>query len=49
MRELELCDVKGNPLPARKGDPRKVALATLLQTRTAMGNEWGCKAARNGP
>ena len=40
LRQLELCDGKGNLLPARKGDSRKVALATLLRTHTAMGNKW---------
>jgi len=48
MRELELCDVKGNPLPARKGDPRKVALATLLRTHTAISNQWVAKRLEMG-
>ena len=48
MRKLELCDVKGKLLPARKGDPRKVALATLLRTRTALGNEWVAKRREMG-
>ena len=40
VRELGLCDDGGNLLPARKGDPRKVALATFVRSRTAVGNEW---------
>jgi putative transposase len=40
LRVLELGDERGMLLPARKGDPRKVALATLVRQRTAMGNEW---------
>ena len=43
LRELELCDEMGELLPARNGDPRKVALATLLRMRTTMGNEWVAK------
>ena len=46
--ELELCDEKGNPLPARKGDPRKVALATLLRTHTAISNQWVAKRLEMG-
>ena len=52
LRKLELCDEKGKVLPARKGDPRKVALATLLRTRTTTGNEWsqsGSKWAMTSP
>ena len=48
LRKLELCDAKGKLLPARKGDARKVALATLLRTRTAMGNEWVAKRLEMG-
>ena len=40
MRQLELCDEMGNLLPARKGDPRKVALATLLRSHTTITNLW---------
>ena len=43
LRQLALCDGKGKPLPSRKGDPRKVALATLLRAHTAMNNEWVAK------
>lgn len=43
LRVLELCDEKAKPLPARKGDARKVALATLLRERTAVGNAWVAK------
>jgi REP element-mobilizing transposase RayT len=48
LRALELCDAKGKLLPARKGDPRKVALATLVRTRTAMGNPWLAKRLEMG-
>jgi len=48
LRELALCDEKGNPLPAPKGDPRKVALATLLRTHTAISNEWVAKRLEMG-
>ena len=40
MRCLDLCDGTGQAMPSRKGDPRKVALATLLRTHTAMSNRW---------
>ena len=40
LRAFSLCDDEGSLLPARKGDPRKVALATLVRARTAMGNDW---------
>lgn len=40
LRALDLCAEDGTLLPARKGDPRKVALAALVRQRTAMGNEW---------
>ncbi len=46
--ELELCDEEGNLLPARKGDPRKVALATLLRTHTAISNAWLAKRLAMG-
>jgi len=48
LRQLKLGDGTGKPLPARKGDPRKVALATLLRTHTAMGNEWVAKRLEMG-
>ena len=48
LQMLELCDEKGKLLPARKGDARKVALATLLRTRTATGNEWVAKRLEMG-
>ena len=48
LRKLELCDEMGKLLPARKGDPRKVALATLIRTHTVMGNEWVAKRLEMG-
>lgn len=43
LRKLKLCDGKGNLLPARKDDPRKVALASLLRVRSAINNDWVAK------
>ncbi len=48
LRKLELCDEKGKLQAAPKGDPRKVALATLLRTHTAMRNEWIAKRLEMG-
>ena len=38
MVELGLLDEKGQPIPARKGDPRKVA--SVLKAHTSIDNEW---------
>jgi len=40
IAELGLADVGGSLTKARKGDPRKVALATLVKSRTSAGNQW---------
>jgi len=48
LRVLKLCDENGKLLPVRKGDPRKVALATLVRTHTVMGNEWVAKRLEMG-
>jgi len=37
---LGMTNEAGGLLPARKGDPRKVALATLVKARTSVSNEW---------
>jgi hypothetical protein len=40
MAELGLLDEEGQPIPTRKGDPRKVALATVVKAHTSVDNEW---------
>ena len=35
-----LVDAVGRLIQTRKGDPRKVALATVLKAHTSVGNEW---------
>jgi len=48
LRELKLCDEEGMLLSVRKGDPRKVALATLLRTHTSISNPWIAKRLEMG-
>jgi len=38
--QFDLVDEAGRLIPSRKGDPRKVALATVIKTHTSVGNEW---------
>jgi putative transposase len=40
LERLELVDDAGRPVRSRKGDPRKVALASVVKERTSVGNEW---------
>lgn len=40
LRELGLMDVTGQLIQTRKGDPRKVALASVVKAHTSVGNEW---------
>ena len=40
MVELGLLDETGQAIPTRKGDPRKVALASVLKAHTSVDNEW---------
>ncbi|MDH4444927.1 MAG: hypothetical protein QE267_07340, partial [Akkermansiaceae bacterium] len=35
-----LVDAVGRLIQTRKGDPRKVALATVIKAHTSVGNEW---------
>ncbi|MEI7957111.1 MAG: hypothetical protein WCJ66_18265, partial [Verrucomicrobiota bacterium] len=48
LRELELCDEEEKLRFVRKGDPRKVALATLLRTQTSITNQWIAKRLEMG-
>lgn len=52
QRVLGLANDGDWPGNARKGDPHKTALATLIKTRTCVSNEWlaGClKMGHNRP
>lgn len=40
MAELGLVDKKGRVVPTRKGDPRKVALASVVKSHTCVSNLW---------
>ena len=40
MGELGLSDEEGKLVPKRKGDPRKVALASVVKSNTSVSNEW---------
>jgi hypothetical protein len=48
MVALGLLDGKGKPVPARKGDPRKVVLASVVKSHTSVGNEWIAKRLEMG-
>jgi len=40
LAQFGLADEGGQLIQTRKGDPRKVALATVVRTHTSVGNEW---------
>ena len=40
LKQLGLVDEAGCLSPSRKGDPRKVALASVVKSHTSVGNEW---------
>lgn len=40
LEKMGLVDDMGRLIPTRKGDPRKVALASLIKVHTSVGNEW---------
>lgn len=40
LEETGLADEAGRLIRTRKGDPRKVALASVVKARTSVGNEW---------
>jgi hypothetical protein len=40
MVEVGLLDETGQPILTHKGDPRKVALASVLKAHTSVDNEW---------
>jgi hypothetical protein len=40
MVPLGLLDGKGQPVPTRKGDPHKMASASVVKSHTSVGNEW---------
>ncbi len=40
LKQFDLVDEAGCLSPGRKGDPRKVALASVVKAHTSVGNEW---------
>jgi putative transposase len=48
LKNLGLVDETGQLIPARKGDPRKVALASTIKARTSASNEWLAKRLEMG-
>jgi len=40
LKQLGLVDEAGCLSPSSKGDPRKVALASVVKAYTSIGNEW---------
>jgi len=40
LKQFDLVDESGCPSPSRKGDPRKVALASVVKAHISAGNEW---------
>jgi len=40
LKQLGLVDEAGCLSPSRKGDPRKVALSSMVKADTSFGNEW---------
>ena len=40
LKQFGLVDEAGCLSPSRKGDPRKVALASVVKAHTSVGNEW---------
>jgi len=40
LKQFGLVDEAGCLSPGRKGDPRKVALASVVKAHTSVGNEW---------
>ena len=48
LGELGLADDSGGLLPGRKGDRRKVALATVIKSQTSVGNEWLARRLQMG-
>ena len=40
LAELGLANDAGGLIQARKGDPRKIALASVVKDHTSVSNEW---------